>query len=131
MPATDALATAYDAALDVLSEMAEDEQERYRVEWARQEFNAGLLPVGLSREQLAEYAGTYETRSFSVGDDGALHYQRDADSSFPLVPMGGGLFRFEGYDGARFQFARDEAGHVDRVITLHPDGTDHVRRRSE
>jgi len=130
VPATDALATAYNSALDALSDMAEDEQQRYRVEWARQEFKSGLLPVDLSREQLAEYAGTYETSGFGISEETTLLYQRDVDSSYPLVPMGDDLFRIEGYDRARFQFARDEDGAVDRVITLYSDGTDKVRQRT-
>ncbi len=131
VPATDALATAYDAALDALSDRAEDVQHRYRIEWARQEFKADLHPVEPSREQLAEYAGTYETQSFLVTDDNTLLYQREAGSVYPMVPMGDGLFRFEGYDRARFQFARNEDGHLDRVITLYSDGTDKVLRRTE
>jgi len=129
--ASQALATAYDAAADVLLERAADEGARRRVEWARQEFRAGLRPVVLTRDQLREYAGQYEGRSFSIGTDDVLLYQRDADSSYPMVPMGGDLFRFEGRDGVRFQFERDASGRVDRVVALSPDGSRTVRRRSD
>jgi hypothetical protein len=48
-----------------------------------------------------------------------------------MVPMGGDLFRFEGFDGVRFQFERDAGGRVDRVVALSPDGSRTVRRRSD
>jgi len=130
-PASEALAAAYDAAADVLLERADDERSRRRVEWARQEFGAALQPVALTRSQLAEYVGTYESRSFSIGPQDALLYQRDADSAFPMVPMGGDLFRFEGHEWVRFQFERDDHGRVVRVVALSPDGSRTVRRRSD
>jgi hypothetical protein len=126
-----ALEVAYHAAANALLEQASDDGARYRVEWARQEFRAGLNPVSLTRAQLNDYAGSYETRSFAVGDEDVLLYQRDADSAFPLVPMGNDLFRFEGYDEVRFQFGRGHSGTVDRVITLAADGGRSVRRRSD
>jgi len=86
VPAEEALATAYNAVLDVLLERAESEEARRRLEWARKEFEAGQNPTVLSREQLAEYCGTYETRSFSVSEAGVLQYHRDGESSFPMVP---------------------------------------------
>jgi hypothetical protein len=130
VPAEEALATAYNAVLDVLLERAESEEARRRLEWARKDFEAGQNPTVLSREQLAEYCGTYETRSFSVSEAGVLQYHRDGESSFPMVPMGNDLFRFEGHDELRMEFARDESGAVDRVIALSADGTQVVRRRS-
>jgi hypothetical protein len=129
-PASEALAAAYDAAADVLLERADDERSRRRVEWARQEFRAGLRPVVLTRDQLREYAGQYEGRSFSVGSEDVLLFHRDVDSSRPMVPMGGDLFRFEGYDGVRFHFERDAGGRVDCVVALSPDGSRTVRRRA-
>jgi hypothetical protein len=129
--ASQALAAAYEAAAGVLLEQADGEDARRQIEWARQEFKAGLHPVTLTRDKLTEYVGTYESRSFSIGTEDVLLYQRDAGSAFPMVPMGGDLFRFEGYDGVRFQFERDESGRVDRVVALSPDGSRTVRRRSE
>jgi len=129
--ASQALAAAYEAAADALLERADREDARRRVEWARQEFKAGLHPVALTHDQLREYAGQYEGRSFSVGSEDVLLYHRDVGSSRPMVPMGGDLFRFEGYDGVRFQFERDADGLVDRVVALSPDGSRTVRRRSE
>jgi hypothetical protein len=126
-----ALEAAYDAAADALLERAKDEASRTRVEWARQEFQAGLHPVILTRDQLGEYAGIYETRSFAVGDQGVLLYHRDADSSFPMVAMGNDLFRFEGYDELRFQFERDDHGRVDRVVAIGLDGSRTVRHRTD
>jgi retinol-binding protein 3 len=129
--ASQALAAAYEAAADALLERADGEEARRQIEWARLEFKAGLHPVTLTREKLREYAGIYESRSFSIGTEDVLLYHRDAGSSSPMVPMGGDLFRFEGYDGVRFQFERDAGGRVDRVVALAPDGSRTVRRRSE
>lgn len=126
-----ALEAAYIAAADVLLDRTDQEEGRGRIEWARQQFQAGLHPVSLTGVQLAEYAGTYETRSFSVGDGEVLLYQRDVGSTFPLVAMGNDVFRFEGYDELRFQFGRDDRGRVDRVIALSADGSRTVRLRSE
>lgn len=129
--ASQALAAAYEAAADALIDRADGEDARRQIEWARQEFKAGLHPVMLSRDQLREYAGHYEGRSFSVGSEDVLLYHRDVGSSRPMVPMGGDLFRFEGYDGVRFQFERDDSGRVDQVVALSPDGSRTVRRRSD
>jgi len=129
--ASRALEAAYEAAAAVLLERVDGEDARRRVEWARQEFRAGLRPVMLSRDQLREYAGQYEGRSVSVGSEDVLLYHRDVGSSRPMVPMGGDLFRFEGYDGVRLQFERDDSGRVDRVVALSPDGSRTVRRRSD
>ena len=129
--ASQALAAAYEAAADALLERADGEDEGRQIEWARQEFKAGLHPVTLTSDQLREYTGTYESRSFSIGTEDVLLYHRDAGSSSPMVPMGGDLFRFEGYGGVRFQFERDASGRVDRVVALSPDGSRTVRRRSE
>jgi hypothetical protein len=87
--------------------------------------------MALTREQLDQYAGVYETRTFRVGDGEVLLYHRDADSAFPMVPMGDDVFRFEGHDELRFQFGRDDGGRVDRVIALSADGSRTVRQRSE
>jgi hypothetical protein len=125
-----ALAAAYEATADVLLERANGEEARRRVEWASQEFRARQHPVTLTCNQLREYVGQYEGRSFSIGPEEVLLYQRDVGSSRPMVPMGGDLFYFEGYDGVRFQFERDDSGRVDRVVALSPDGSRTVRRRS-
>jgi hypothetical protein len=129
--ASRAIEAAYEAAAAVLLERVDGEDARRMVEWARQDFRAGLRPVMLSRDQLREYAGHYEGRSFSVGSEDVLLYHRDVGSSRPMVPMGGDLFRFEGFDGVRFQFERDAGGRVDRVVALSPDGSRTVRRRSD
>jgi hypothetical protein len=129
--ASQALAAAYEAAADALLDRADGEDARRRVEWARQEFTTGLHPVMVSRDQLQEYAGHYEGRSFSVGLEDVLLYHRDVGASRPMVPMGGDLFRFEGFDGVRFQFERDDSGRVDQVVALSPDGSRTVRRRSD
>lgn len=129
-PASEALTAAYDAAANVLLERAAGEDARRRVEWARQEFRAGLRPVALSRDQLREYVGQYDGRSFSIGPEDVLLYHRDIGSTRPMVPMGGDLFRFEGYDGVRFQFERDDEGRVVRVVALGLDGSRTVRPRS-
>ncbi len=81
--------------------------------------------------KLEDYEGTFENRRFAVADDTVLVYERNARSKYPLVFMGDDLFRFEGYDALRFQFARDDDGLVDRVITLRFDGTSSVRQRTE
>ena len=128
--ASQALAAAYEAAAGILLERANGEDERRRVEWASQEFRARQHPVTLTRDQLREYVGQYEGRSFSIGPEDVLLYQRDVGSSRPMVPMGGDLFYFEGNDGVRFHFERDNSGRVDRVVALSPDGSRTVRRRS-
>lgn len=131
VPASEALATAYHAALEELLEGITDEQERRRIEWARLQFNAAQSPIVLSLEQLEAYSGIFGTRTFLVTDDGVLLYRRDADSVYPLVPMGHDLFRFEGYDALRFQFARNKDGRVDRVVALYSDGRSSVALRTE
>lgn len=131
-PASRALEAAYDAASQALIEHADEGPDRNRIEWASQEFHADLRPVALTLAQLGEYAGTYETRSFSVGaTEGVLLYRRDADSTFPMVAMGDDVFRFEGYDEVRFRFGRDDRGRVDRVVMLSADGDRSVRRRTD
>jgi hypothetical protein len=129
--ASRALTTAYNAAVDELLANTENELQRFRIEWARSEFQATQDPPELSGEQLAEYAGDYETCGFSVGEDEVLFYQRAAGSLYPMVPMGNDLFRFEGHDTIRFRFARNGDGIVDRAIRLSNDGTTEVHRRNE
>jgi hypothetical protein len=127
-----ALETAYAQALDTLHEQADSEEQSSRLEWARAGMHARFASVVPAREQLEEYPGTYGTRVFVLRDDGVLLYRRDERSSYPMLPLGNELFQLEGYDGYRYQFARDEKGKIDRVISLHADGRrkDHMRNNT-
>ena len=120
--ASEALKTAYDRALGDLLEQAEDDAQRLRIEWARSGSHARFSSAAPTRQQLDEYAGTYGARVFVLRDDGVLLYRRDERSSYPMETIAQDLFQLEGYEGYRYQFARDEHGTVDRVISLTAEG---------
>lgn len=130
VPASDSLAAAYDAAADALAERSANPNGRARVEWGRETFRSVLHPVELTRAQLEEYAGTFESRSFWVGEDDVLHYQREVGSTYPMIPMGDDRFRFEQFDEVRLRFERDPQGQVDRVVSEYLDGSRTVRHKT-
>lgn len=71
-------------------------------------------------------------QTFSAAEDFAYGLQQAGRATVVGErSKGGGMFRFEGHDGVRFQFERDDHGQVVRVVALSPDGSRTVRRRSD
>lgn len=124
-----ALAVAHMKALKQLAEAEHDEDARFKLSWAIQGLECQVNPFALSREQLAEYSGTYGPRSVTLLSDG-LYYQREDRPRMLLTPMGKDLFRVGDLDYVRFRFERNGSGKVMRIVGVYDDGHEDENDRS-
>ncbi len=110
--------------LEELAAGAEGEaSERYRHQaaWVGRRMAAERAPVSVSEERLRAYAGDYGPRHVTF-EEGTLHYQRDGNRRFRLVPLDARTFRLAGLESFRLRFVTDEEGRAEKVVGLYWDG---------
>ncbi len=129
VPSEQALTVAHMKALKQLAEGEQDEDARFRLNWALQGMECQLNPVVLRREQLTEYTGAYGPRSIFL-EEGGLYYQREGRPKMLLAPMGKDLFRVGDLEYFRLRFERDGSGKVIRAVGLYDDGHEDSNDRS-
>jgi hypothetical protein len=123
VPAGQALDVAYKKALEALIESGKYKSHRYEMEWALMEAEARLNPVKLDESSLQEFAGVFGERKIFV-ENGILHYQKEDNTPYELVPMAADVFTFvdKGMFYVRVKFHRDESGRITKMILLYDTG---------
>jgi hypothetical protein len=129
--AADALAVAQLDILDKLAESAGTENQKFEIEWARDELDFNLNPPAANTAGAAFYTGTYGPRKITL-EDGKLFYQRGEGRRIQLHPMKtADRFHVGELDYFRLQFHRDESGKVVELSGLYNSGRVDTNRRSE
>jgi tetratricopeptide (TPR) repeat protein len=80
-------------------------------------------PPSVPLALLERYHGDYGPRHITLEARG-LHYQRDGNPSYRLLPMSEDTFFLEELGSFRIRFASDESGHVTKIVGLYLDGNE-------
>ena len=121
VPADQALDMAYKEALNKLKDKADNENQKFNLQWSIDGINAKLSPVKVDADLLKKYAGVYGPRTLSFENDG-LYYQRENRKKMKMIPMADDLFRFEELDYFRLKIITDEKGKAVEVNGLYDNG---------
>lgn len=122
-----ALDTSHRHAVDQLIEEAPSE-DRFDLEWAKQDLMARFEPVTLDREELKAYVGDYGPRHIYFEGD-QLTYRRESRPPMPLLPMATDLFRVGDISYFRLRFERGDNGDVTGLVGMYDNGREDVNPR--
>ncbi|WP_298511559.1 S41 family peptidase [uncultured Kordia sp.] len=86
VPANEALEVAEMQALEYLVKKTDDEQLKYRYNWALTSKKAMKNPMSVKKSILKTYVGTYDERKVTM-ENGTLYYQRANRGKYKLVPI--------------------------------------------
>lgn len=120
-------------ALDYLwTELARDgdQNQRFRIEFARERMAALNAQSAHSPADLAQYVAVYGNREVSE-HDGELYYRRDRRPLLRMIPAGEDRFYVEEFSEFRIEFIRDSSGHITRMDVPYNDGHVEPNNRSE
>jgi hypothetical protein len=129
VPADHALDEAYLMALEKVLEKAEDEDQKFQINWAVDGLKAKFNPLELDEKVLEQYVGVYGERTITL-EHGELFYQR-AGPKYILIPLKENLFRVEGLDYFRIEFVADEKGNVTELVGLYDEGYKDPSKRTK
>ena len=121
VPAEQALDAAYLMALEKALKKAEDNGQKFQINWALDGLRAKLNPIEVPAEILKKYAGDYGERKIGL-KKGWLYYRRTGPQ-YKLVPLKENLFRVEGIDFFRVEFIMDKNHKVSELVGLYDNGT--------
>ncbi|MDF1544577.1 MAG: S41 family peptidase [bacterium] len=121
VPTDQALEHAQMLALDTLIKSKTDEQRKFSLQWAYDNFEAELNPMILDPEKLKEYVGDFGPRHIFI-EEGSLIYQRDQRPKMSLAPMEEDLFRTPDLDYFRLKFVRNDAGVIIGLVGMYNNG---------
>ncbi len=79
-------------------------------------------PASTSDTLLKRYVGDYGPRQIRLSGHG-LTYQRQGNSSYPLIAMGNHTFALDGLETFRIRFAMGPEGPARKIIGRYLDGT--------
>jgi hypothetical protein len=109
-------------AIKALIEKEEDPEKRrvlqFELEGIEAPGSGGAL--ALAAAALEEYAGDYDRARIWI-EDGALYTQPPGSAKCRLIPLRKDLFNLENRE-ERVQFSRDEAGNIQALHIVFPDG---------
>lgn len=108
VPREKALESAHLAALDVLIQRSEDENEQQRLIWAREEAQAGYVPLKLAESVLRSYTGTYGSWEIKLKNGSLLANRVGRNNDWALIPVAENRFLFDG-DRIIFEKAEGES----------------------
>lgn len=132
------IATRADQALDVaqleilktLTASAESDEQKFVLDWAREELEFNLQGDEIQHVKLGDYAGDYGPRRI-FENDGRLYYQRGDGPKLVLEAMAQpDLFHTGDRDDFRVQFVRDAKGEVVALKGLYSNGRVDENRRN-
>jgi hypothetical protein len=121
-PASQALEIAQLEILNRLAQNTESDEQRFTIEWARDELTFQLKRGTYPARSAVDYTGSYGPRNIiSEGDQ--LFYQRGDGPRLELEPMeSNDRFHVGKLDNFRIQFERDEKGKVVKLTGQYNDG---------
>jgi len=122
-----ALDAAHRHALDLLIEQTPDE-DRFDLEWAKQDLMAKLEPVTLDRQGLEAFVGDYGPRHIYFEGD-QLTYRRDSRPPMPITPMTTDIFRVGDLPYFRLRFERGDNGDVTGLVGMYDNGREEANPR--
>jgi dipeptidase len=106
---------------EALQETPDHADARWYLEWTHDQKRVEENPVTVPSALLEKYAGDYGPRHVTLRD-GSLHYQRDDQPEFRLIPVDENTFALDGYRKFRLRFVTDEDGTIEKVVGVYFDG---------
>lgn len=120
----DSALAAYRAAAELVpSDPGERAEIDRAIEWLEPAVEALARPVYLPPDALERLVGDYGPRHVTLRD-GALHYQRDGNRRYRLIPMSEDTFLLDELGSFRIRFVSDDAGRVVRIVGLYVNGNE-------
>jgi len=128
--ADNALEEAEMMVFDSLLAHTTDKHQRFKLQWDRDMLHAITDPMTLDAATLAEYAGVYGARTFTV-EDGKLFYQRAGRPKFELEAMSSMVMKGKWNTYFKIEFLRDPDGRVDQVKADYQDERTEISQRTK
>jgi len=125
-----ALETAEMKIFETLLSKTSDATALFNLNWDIELLRAINNPVTIDEKTLAEYAGIYGERVFTL-ENGKLYYQRTGKPKFEMEPMSLTTMKGKGNTYFKIEFARNSSGKVDKINAYYQDNRKESSIRTE